>query len=539
MGLESFVSQVQFPTFLGLNEKYSDLSLDIREAADLNNVFIDEKRLFKRFGSTIKNTGNQIDDGANPTAILGFKEFQISGTTYRVAVAYNKIYTINWSTGAPTDVTGAVTITNGDNNMWSFETFLDGSGNEIVIGWNGVDDAIKWTGSSNFAAFTGPTSYADFTHAVRHKNIFWVAKDDFIFYSDVLDGESWDTANRVIRLQNGGQDISGMVVYADSIIVFQNKAIWRISGSTDRDLFIEKVVTDDGTDCPGSIKVIQSRRFGSVIMYLSSNDGRLKMFNGSKSPIPVGDLIPLTMSNMSQANRIYARAANYQERNWYVIFMQSAASSSKDTCIIYDYYNDTFSDDTRVLSSFLKFTGDGMENNICDVATGTDGEQVLVTGTYDGYLLIQDTGNLDRDTQIVNCSWKSRKIDFGSMDVVKMINDLNMVVESSNITDVTITVQSDAGIFYSTKEFEGEGGTWDDFDWGSDTDTISSTDLVWATDADLIYKRMELNSDGDDMIPYGRSFQFSVSNNADQDMSIETIIIGVTPLGSQSQYLES
>lgn len=524
MGQEITTTPIRIKQFLGLNNKITDTAIDLREASALQNVNLTEESCDQRNGSVKLHTVAFKDKTDSVVKnITGIYEGILNGTRYQVGIGGDAFKQL--SAGAWVDKTGAVTITDDDDIHWSFATFLDSSFADIIIAANGINAPIKWTGSGNAAALSSPPG--NFNFPVVHKNKLWVAVGDVVYFSALRNGESWDTSNDIARFINKGEDITGLYRYSDRIVVFQESAIHVISGSSTRDLYVQTVVTGDGCASGYSIQEIESRRYGNILAFLSP-EGTFKGFNGTKNLIKLGDLAEPLFRRMNGQRKAQCVSLNYRKLGQYWLGMTYASGTQTDQIMIYDYLNDIYSNESgRPLSSILYHTG--IKSNAMAIFTSA-GSEYPVTANYSGFALKQDSGLLDEETDAIVSQWKTGRIDFNSPSHIKMLTDLNIVTTQSSATNMAINVTSGRLAGVASLSIEAAGGLWGE-NWG---------ELIWSAPS-TAYTRAEITpipSTSEEAI-MGRYHQFEFNHSDPEEaMSVEELIIGVTDLGDQPEFLE-
>jgi hypothetical protein len=528
MGLETTSQPISIKRFLGLNNKYSDISTDPREASALQNVNITEHSVETRQGSTKKHTV-AFKEKTDTTAkeITGLFEAKLDNTLYQVGIGGDAFK--QYASNAWTDKTGAVTITDDEDIHWSFAKFKNASStNDIIIAANGTNPPIKWTGSGNAAALTITGLPGNFNYPVVHKNKLWVAYKDILYWSGILDGESWTVATDLVRFENKGEYITGLAVFADRLIVFQESAIWSVSGSNYRDIFADRVISNDGTLSHWSIQEVSSRRYGNILIFLGK-DGYLKGFNGSKNTVDLSDPAKPLMDGMNDDRRSKSVSANYTTRSQYWIALTTASTTQNNQIVVYDYANDAFSNaEGKALSSILYHTGIKANAMTTWKESGSD---VLITGDYLGFALKQDSGQLDEGVTGINGFWQTRKLDFGSATTLKMLTDLSILTTQRTATNASVGVVTDLNSGSGTIALSATGAIWGEFNWGSEN---------WSA-PNIEYTRVELSNvdSSDEGSIFGRYFVVQINhNNASEQMITNELNIGITNLGYQPAYVE-
>lgn len=406
MGLERNTNPVASSSFRGLNKKLSSISISSREATVMQNYILTQETLQVRNPFTLFTT-SQFSEGGVAKPITGIAQCVLGTTTYQVVTGGTKIKSCS-SSGALTDITGAVTITDSANNLMNFVKFKDGSANDILIGANGVDAPLKWTGTGN-AALLGGTPPADFKYLIVHKNRLWGTSGEFIYHSDLLDGETWDSINWVYRFASQGKitnEITGIGVLGDNLVFFKEDAIAVLSGESFQDGYIQTIVVD-GAISGFSVVPISSRRYGSILAFVNKNL-EIKGFNGSKDLIHLSDPIDSFLNSYNKSRASYVSAINSNTLKQYICTISRANSQTHDTMIGYDYYLDGFDSDPEgkipVESTCMPYYGIGA--NYLSTLT-IDANENIYVGTYDGWVLQYDaTAKKDivRASEILNIS---------------------------------------------------------------------------------------------------------------------------------------
>lgn len=527
MGQETTTTQVKFKTFLGLNTKMSDTDIDVREAAALLNVYSYQGGVRDRKGSTFASS-NAFKDKTDTTAkaITGLYTGFLGGTQYYVGTGGDAFK--EFTGGAWTDRTGAVTITDSANNLSKTVTFFSSAAADIFItGFEAGIAPIKWTGSGNAAALASPPG--NFKYPVVHKNKLWVSIDDIVYFSALRNGESWDTTNDIARFQGDGEDVTGLASYKDVIVVFKNTSIHVISGSSNRDLFIQQVISGDGTNSPYSIQLVDSKRYGRILVFVNK-DGIIKGFNGSNTLLPLGDYAESLFQEMNGARLRYVSSMLVPQYNQYWSSLSFGADSTHSQIAAYDYFNDTYTaQDGRPLSSIFYHVG---INANAMAIWPTSGVNTPYCGNYDGQLLQMDDGLSDEESgDAIQATWSTGKVDFGDASVHKMLSDLNTVTTQTSDTTLAVTVTTDLASGLGTETIDAAGDLYGEGIYGTALYSGPATS----------YTRFELTpqpSTSEEPVS-GRYFIFRLTHNTSaESMRIEEFLAGVTNLGQEAQYTE-
>jgi len=527
MGQETTTTPVRIKRFLGLNTKLADTDVHLWESTGLQNVNITEGGVEQRRGSTKLNAvafKDKTDTDAK--AIVGLYSTNMGGTIYQVGIGGDAFKQL--SAGAWVDKTGAVTLTDDADALASFATFYDsGAANEIIIACKEGDAPIKWTGTGNAAALGGapPTN---FKWPIVHKNKLWVVVDDFVYFSGLRDGESWDLVNDVVRFSGNGENITGLGIFSDRVIVFKPSSIHAISGSSERDMYTETIVTGDGCASGYSIQEVESRRYGNILVFLSS-EGTIKGFNGSKNLLLLGDPAKPLYDTMNRSRLNKCVSMNYEGLNQYWLSMSLGSDSTHSQMMVYDYFNDRFTDEEtgRPLSSNLYHIG--INANAMAIFENSSNVMIPVTGDYNGFALRQDYGLVDEDSILITSKWQTGKMHFGSPSHVKLLTDMAIETTQSSVTTMSVTATTASTAGAAAVIITTAGGMWGFLVWGTGNWSAPITK----------YTRCYMTPNTGERAVSGRYILTQMSHStANEAMDVEELIIGVSDLGLQPEYTE-
>ena len=158
--------------------------------------------------------------GTNTTAMCA--EFDVdASTTYAVLICGAKMY--YYSSGWQ-DITGATTITAGDDNTWEWANC---NGTMVMV--NGVDtDGIKWTGTGNASALDDDSRFTKGKHLAWFDNRLWIGNvnggTNILWYSDIADIETWGATSFFAF----GGIITGLVATQNALTVHTTDGIYTL-----------------------------------------------------------------------------------------------------------------------------------------------------------------------------------------------------------------------------------------------------------------------------------------------------------------------
>ena len=329
----------------GLNSTAGPLALQDNESSDLQNINFDKfGSISKRGGYTTLSTAT-LFAGASTEMCDGlvWAEFTTGGTIVREAVtlAGSKVYKMDDLDGTWDDVTGGVSITSGDqfsNTMFNTYLYLT----------NGTDVPIKYVTGDTASAAGIPTGLtrADFVEEFNNYlfyanvTISGVAYPTRIYWSTIRDPDTWSTSDWIEIGLNDGQEITGLKVLSDRLVVYKEKSIYNVYFTGDADIpFIlpggGKSNSPVGCVAPFSIQEVEN---GHVFL---SYDG-LYFYDGMNS-YKISDKITTTLLGLNTTRLNQARSLVHKTKSRYWLALPSSAQTQNDKIIVWDYFNNAFS----------------------------------------------------------------------------------------------------------------------------------------------------------------------------------------------------
>lgn len=209
--------EYDIPVFGGLVNASDSTSIGETMSPDTLNTIYD----------TVESVGSRkgyikVLTTAAPGPILGMHAFYKSdGTKQLIYGSTTGLYRYN-NAGAGLLLTGAPgSFTTG--LQWSFDTYLD-----QMVGGNGTDPLIAYNGTAYSIANAGITpQYVK----VRKNRVYCVNKNSStLYFSDPASTTSFPVNNFIQINTNDGQNITGLEVLLDNLVIFKDNSIWVLSG---------------------------------------------------------------------------------------------------------------------------------------------------------------------------------------------------------------------------------------------------------------------------------------------------------------------
>lgn len=265
-----------------------------------------------------------------PTVTGVHEYYYTSSSAYTVITAGAKIYYYNsgWS-----DITGALTITAGDDNNFKFVTTGEkASGNNRMVATNGIDAPIVWGGSGNAAALNLDGRFTTAKSVAWWDNRLWLANtnanDNRIWRSDILDIETWGASN----YYNVGEEITALVPMQNSLAIHTRNGIYTLTPTGNAAIpFQLQQRTQAGTVASRACLTLPNER-----QIFVRPDG-VYMWSGSEEITKISYALDDGFwPDLNNGRLEYIHAVYYPSVNEVWFFIPTAASTNMDNCIIYN-----------------------------------------------------------------------------------------------------------------------------------------------------------------------------------------------------------
>lgn len=370
-----------------------------------------------RNGYARDNTSAQVASGIS-TGL--YEAVFSSGTREFIGFCDTKVGVRARGAASWTDKTGALTVTAGQNNLWSFAML-----NDIVVCCNDVDTCIQVASDFTTAVLAGSPAFTSALFCVEYRGYMFVGNTvetatripDQLRFSANNDPGTWTATNFISVAKKQGGTLRGAIVYRDRLLCFKENNIYEV-------LFQPTRVASDGTAFPfiqnpnPVVRGIGTQSHRTLVNFTTPSEhsdpgeyiffldqyGMPRIFPGSYSygtaafqSVKVGypisnsrDATILTLNSMQRSTSILRSsfAINYPERNQVWLFMSQ--TTQMDTAWVLDY-------STNWAWSYLKFA----DSFTCGcLAQDSSGIYRPYTSDRSGFTVHHDTGTLDNATAI-------------------------------------------------------------------------------------------------------------------------------------------
>lgn len=484
--MSSRLLSVDFNDFTGgLVTKYPASSLDYNQSPDLDNIVLLEKGFKKRLGDSAFCAA--MNSGANVQGIGYYKP--VSATEYLVSICGNKIYKSDALDGAMDDITGAVTIGAGQNNIWTHNILKD-----LSIWVGGAPNApIKWSGSGNAAALGGSPPSGNFAFSMRDRLFIGntAANPNRVQWCILANPEDWSgtgSGNNDVVTNDGDVLTGGIPLNNNVAILFKNYSIYQLVVEASPFPWKPLMI---GIGCCGKNAMVNVEG----LVYFITNEPRMKATDGySIQSFP--DTIDDIWDGINRANLPYIQGIYYnklKQIRWYVA---NGTATKNDTCIIWDLNHKCWLRETT-----------GTDVNVACIVSGNR----LMGGAYNGIIYEKDKASTYNDASettpgAINAYWYTPWMDFGDSVAAKQVRfiDIGFKTQTSG-GKINYSFGYDYNKDTTSSYFSqlAKGGkwdidTWDDtFIWGGITDSNKTIYLYGR--GNLFQFRLQNNGVGEQM----------------------------------------
>jgi hypothetical protein len=328
-----------------------------------------------------------------------------------------KLYKMDSLDGTWDDITGAVTITAGKNNLWNFASL-----NDIVVLANDTDTCIQVPSSLSAAVLAGTPAFTSALFPIEFRGYMFYCntvesatrQPDRLRFSDLNAPNSFTmlSSNNFIDIaKKQGGDVRGGVVYDGRLYIFKRSGIYsiefqptRVNSSGTIFPFIENanpVVEGVGTQSHRSIvkftTPITHKTPQQELVFFVDQFGVPRLFDGAATT-QIGYTITKSrdtniksLADMDKTRNPQIFAVNYPERSQILCWM-TEDDEQHDTCWVFDY-------STGFAWNRFSFADDF---NCGALFENVDGTYRLYLGDYAGTTYEYDTTQTDNGTAITS-----------------------------------------------------------------------------------------------------------------------------------------
>jgi hypothetical protein len=446
----------------------------LHQAADLDNIIVlgRGKGWRKRngnsaFNSTAMNSGATVQGGGY------FKT--AADAEYLVAVAGNKLYKSDSLDGVMDEITGSLTITAGNNNVWTLVPF-----NDVIVGFGGPptnpNAPFVYNGTGNASALTGtpPSAYGAFQSNNKLFAYRTQANPSFIYWTAAGTHSNWTgtgSGNTSIWKNDNDKISAHAVLDNNTVLLFKENSVHQmittnlISGAYPT----FPLFTDTGCIGKGAVVVLRG------LVYFITPTGRMRITDGhrilTETDVPNLRMIDDQWSALNTSRYPYIQGSVYEGADFEHIVWEvtSSGGTTHDKAFIWDVRH----------GCWLK-NSTGFNMN-CLIKTQSG---VMYGGGYDGKLYKIDASSTtvtdaSNSSAPINGFWLSGWLSENNFENIKQVRQTTVSFKTQDGGNFEFAYGYDFNAFQATFPIsqQAPGAQWDvdlfdDAEWGVQSDLL-------------------------------------------------------------------
>lgn len=421
----------------GLNNLVSSTLIDNKEMSELMNMRFDEGGVLRKRGG-IKTIGDTL------TAAKGLGVLSTESVNYPVTIDGTGLKYFNGSSWQ--SATGATFTTGKDTTFTQVR--------DVLYVWNGTDGGTEWDGTGTGVSRPGTMPKAKFAIFYRDYHIAAgvEGQPNRIFISDVDDGSAFTVAsapptlnnstevpgatvfsgtaaNFVDIRKNDGDEITGLAIFKDILIIFKRSSIFQLTFDENGDPIITPITNATGCVSHKSIDSVEND------VYFLSPDGLRVLGNEANyfDAIRTNVISIKVDPTIDTINRLYQTKVNSIYFKNQFIMAYPTSGSEITNCLVFDKRFGAFTVwDTITPDSMIEWFDDSNEKHLYYIDQG--GTQM--------YEYVE--GQLNDNGAAINAYLTSKSQDLGNIDLTKRFVDLGLAFRKlTGQVDVTIYLDGD------------------------------------------------------------------------------------------------
>lgn len=432
----------------GLNTKSPPMTLQLNEASDLQNINLLPTGGFqKRNGNSVFNS-SAMESGA---AVHGLGYYRTSLTSdYMMAIAGTKLFKADNLDGTMDDITGAVTITTGQDKIW---THCQMNNLSIFIG--GAPDApIKWNSTGNAAVLGGSPPSGEFGITANSRLFIGntASNPSRIQWCILGNPEDWSgtgSGSQDVGLNDGDTLVGASVLGIDTMLLFKQNSVHMLSiRSAPFPLY----------PLFSGVGAVSKRAIVNVdgVVYFITPEPRMKATDGT-SVITFPDSIDNVWDGLNKSRLKYIHGIHNRRLRQIWWFVSTETAGTHDLCMIWDLER----------KCWLKHTS-GFSMN-CSSFTS---DRIIYAGAYNGKIYKLDDSSTQNDesesTTTVTSFWRSGWLDLSDALEAKTPQYACLIYNSENNLNFEFSYGFDFNEDRTTEFiYSNEGSVWNTGIWGT------------------------------------------------------------------------
>lgn len=442
-----YIKYSYFSNWGGLNDQLSQTEVQDNEATAIQNVVFDNGgALKKRYGfTTVPNTPPVKVTTGTVVAVTGLKFFsQNNGNQSLFAIAN--------SDGKATAMCKYYQQGGGpDNGNWvniDFAGLPSSYSNDNLASISVANNTVVftvpsstsektpfvWNGTGNVGFLTTNANCPGASINTYHKNQLFLTGNltypSRVWFSDLDNIKNYTLTNFFDVQTADGTKVRGLVSNFNSLYIFKDSSIWRLSGSTVDDYVLEKMVDGIGTMSPQSIAIVNN------YIYFTTSQNDVGVYDGGYQVIFPSQKIRGTVGslNFQRANHNLGLAFSTYKYNDFDYYgsVSFAGSASNNRVLVLD----------TAFKAWTVFAG--INANAWCTAPDSNGKNVMYFGDYNGYVnTYPSTTYFDGNvaTSPIVSFYQTKWFKYSDISLSDKYWRISKVYASSELAASTLTVE--------------------------------------------------------------------------------------------------
>ncbi|MHB8122585.1 MAG: phage head spike fiber domain-containing protein [Desulfuromonadaceae bacterium] len=295
-------------------------------------------------------------------------------------------------------------------------------------------DAPRKYDGTTLAAMGGSPPHAPY--GVAHKNRFWMAKGSRLYFSDLLNIESWPVLNFIDIMPNDGDEITGMITFGDYLVIAKGHSVWLLIGETINTFRVRRIHSDRGCYAPRSLCIVNQ------MLCFVSDDGIY--FSDFTQPVLISERIRKTWDGLNK-RRLNLIASWFYDHKLYVA-VPDAGQQRNTRVIVYDSLRQAFAGDRiwpvscwtdfREAGEINSFYGRSDLGNVRKIDAGHNDDGVAYEAIYESMAISHGAAEILKRYNIGYLQIKPAALD------AELI--ISFIVDGVETPTMTVTVPANA-----------------------------------------------------------------------------------------------
>ena len=222
---------------------------------------------YRRIEGFSKYNSNAVT-GTSGSDLLGLGRFRGSTIVARPQDSGGpRLYLVTTS-GSHTDLSTSIQLNSSATRVRFANFNFDGDADLIIVDGFGYPCVLVGTGAGNLSKLSTPSDISGASHVTIFKNSVLIGNNDKLVFSAPYSATDYTPANGG-GVINVGDDITALQVFREQLIIFCEKSIFRLTGSSFADFALQPIAT--GVGCLNGDTV---QEVGGDIVFLSQDSIR-------------------------------------------------------------------------------------------------------------------------------------------------------------------------------------------------------------------------------------------------------------------------